>query len=127
MDKTSKKIIKYLKSQPGNQLFYYDAPHSFLDIDEDEFFRCIRYLEKNDLVEFISNQHGQHLGVQLTHNAIHVKEINRSIRIASFKQWFFHSYLGGIITGVTATLLTQFFSAHGSRLVEKLYLLLSNH
>ena len=40
MDKTSKKIIKYLKSQPSNSLYYFDEPYISLDIDEDECIYC---------------------------------------------------------------------------------------
>ena len=126
MDKTSKKIINYLKSQPNNQLFYFDEPYSSLKIDEEEFFRCVRYLEKNNLIEFISNQNGLHLGIQLTHETIHAKEMNRSAKFNSFKQWIIVSYIGGVFTGVTTTLLSQFLMNNGSELFSKLFDLLKN-
>lgn len=126
MDKTSKKIIKYLKSQPSNSLYYFDEPYISLDIDEDEFFRCVRYLEENNYVNFISNQNGHHLGIQLTHETVHAKEINRTAKFNFFKQWLIISYIGGIITGITTTLLSQFLINNGAELISKLFDLLKS-
>lgn len=103
MDKTSKHIIKYLKSQDECLLFFYDEPFNALNIEEDEFYRCIRYLVKKDLVEYIHNQDNIQIGVVLTHNAVH----SASVKFDSFKSWFFHTYIGGIITGITSTLLIE--------------------
>lgn len=113
MDKTSKKIIKYLKETPDKILLYHEEPYKKLNIEENEFFRCIRYLEKNGMVEFINNQNGIHLGAALTHIAIHEK----SIKWDSFKNWFLSSFLGGIITGVTSTLLVELLLYLGAKLL----------
>ena len=71
MDRTSKTIVNYLKTCPHNQLFYFDEPYKKLGLDEDEFFRCVRYLKSIDFLETITNQHGTSLGIQLTHQGVH--------------------------------------------------------
>lgn len=114
MDKTSKKIIKYLKGRPGKEVLYHKEPYKELDMEREEFFSCIRHLEKKGLVEYITNQDNIHLGVSLSHAAIHQK----SIKWDSFKQWFFCTYLGGVITGITSTLLVELILFLGAKLVQ---------
>lgn len=124
MDKTSKKIIKYLKKQPDYMIFYSDTNFEFLGISEDEFYLGVRYLASNNMVDYISNQDDIHIGIQLTHETVHQKEINRSENLHSFLTWLFHSYLGGVVTGVTGTLLSKFLVSHGLQLFDKLCSLL---
>lgn len=73
LDKTSKTVIAALKSRP-------DATYSYLDDypqefpTKEEFFSTVRYLVKKDLAEIIHDQRGSHIGVRLTHEAIHYNE-----------------------------------------------------
>ena len=83
-------------------------------------------ISENNYVDFISNQNGHHLGVQLTHETVHAKEINRSAKLNSFKQWLIVSFFGGAITGVITTLLTQFLMNNGAELISKLFDLLKS-
>lgn len=126
MDKSSKRIINYLKKRPDYMIFYSDIDCEELNLSEDEFFRCVRYLASIDMIDYLSNQDGVHLGVQLTHEAVHMNEFKRASRISSFKKWFFVSYVGGVITGVTVTLLGQALVPLCSELFERLYLLICN-
>lgn len=126
MDKTSKKIIKYMKETPDNVLFYYDEPYKVLNISEEEFFRCVRYLTSQELIEFAENQDGSHIGIMLSHKAVHSKELKRKETFNSLKKWFICTYLGGVVTGVTITLLSQYLMANGSELLAKLFDLLHN-
>ena len=103
MDKTSKKVLKQLKQSPDSTLWYYEDPYISLDISEQEFFRCVRYLSSLGLVEIIENQDGIHMGVSLSHASVHSSEIKRS----SFFHWLLHSYIGGVAVGVTSTLAAE--------------------
>lgn len=77
LDKTSKKVIEFLQSQYDAQFLYTDdLPTGFMD--ESEFFAAVRYLEKKELVEIIKNQNGKHIGVCLSHEALHYKEFARA-------------------------------------------------
>ena len=104
MDKTSKKIIHCLKeiSEP-KILFYFNDPYELLGINEDEFFRCVRYLASIGSIEYVSNQNGVHIGITLSHQSVHSK----SIKWDSFKSWFLSSFAGGVVTGVCSTLLAE--------------------
>jgi len=126
MDKTSEKIINLLMHSPNNTLMYLDEPYKELGISDDEFFRCVRHLENINLVDFISNQNGKHLGIQLTHQAVHAKEFKHEERVRSFKKWVVYSYLGGVATGVTVTLLAQFLATNGPIWIAKLIELLGS-
>lgn len=103
MDKTSKKIIKFMKKTPDEILWYSDEPYRKLDLSEDEFYRCVRYLSSINLIEFATNQDNVHLGIALTHSSVHSFEIKRD----AFFSWFFHTFVGGVITGVVTTLLAE--------------------
>ena len=100
MDKTSKKILNLLKQNPDSMLWYSDAPYKALGISDEEFFRCVRYLHSLGLIEIPENQDGVHLGIQLSHISVHSAEIKRD----SFFHWFLHSFIGGVVVGVTSTL-----------------------
>ena len=126
MDKTSKKLLKYMKQSPDDVLSYFDEPYKTLGISEEEFFRCVRYLSSQDLIEFASDQNGAHIGIVLSHKAIHSKELEREAMFNSLKKWFVCTYLGGVVTGVTITLLSQYLMANGPELIAKLFDLIRN-
>lgn len=100
MDKTSRKILKKLKQSPDFTLWYYDDPYVDLEMSDQEFFRCVRYLNSLGLIEFVENQNGVHMGIILSHTALHSSELKRD----SFLNWLLHSYIGGVIIGVTSAL-----------------------
>jgi hypothetical protein len=76
LDKTSKKVIKFLKSQPDCTYMYFnDLPEDF-PIDETAFFASIRYLENNGFVETVHSQEGTSLGICLSHTGLHKREFN---------------------------------------------------
>ena len=103
MDKTSKSILNYMKENPDTYLMYCDDPYNIFDISEDEFFRCVQYLAGKGLIQFIANQDDTHIGVALTHTSVHSSEIKRD----AFFSWLFHTFIGGVITGVVSTLLSE--------------------
>lgn len=103
MDKTSKTILKYMKAHPDVYLMYYDEPYQLLGISEDEFFRCVRYLADKELIQFVTNQDDRHIGIALSHIAVHSAAIKRD----AFFSWLFHTFLGGVIVGVVTTLATE--------------------
>lgn len=103
MDKTSKKIIKFMKKTPDEILWYSCEPYKELNLSEDEFFRCVRYLSSKNLIEFATNQDDIHLGITLSHSSVHSHEIKRD----AFFSWLFHTFIGGVITGVVSTLLSE--------------------
>lgn len=73
LDKTSKAVIAALKGCSDATYSYSDDfPKEFPS--EEEFFSTVRYLIKKDLAEIILDQRGHHIGVRLTHEAIHYKE-----------------------------------------------------
>lgn len=73
LDKTSKVVIAALKTLPDATYIHVDAyPKEFPP--EEEFFSAVRYLVKKELAEIILDQRGRHIGVRLTHEAIHYKE-----------------------------------------------------
>lgn len=102
MDKTSKKIIKFMKKTPDEILWYSCEPYKELNLSEDEFFRCVRYLSSKNLIEFATNQDDIHLGITLSHSSVHSHEIKRD----AFFSWLFHTFIGGVITGVVSIALT---------------------
>ena len=116
MDKTSKKIINLLKQHPDDILWYSSRPYKQLEISEEEFYRCVRYLASQNLIEFAQNQDNIHLGIALSHVAVHSREIKRD----SFFNWLLHSYVGGVITGVTSTLATEALAYLCVKLVQLL-------
>lgn len=124
MDKTSKKVLDILAHSPEKRLLYFHVDYESSGLTKDEFFRCVRYLADTGMVEYISNQDGLHIGVQLTHKAVHAKEFQREEKKLSFKKWLLYSYLGGVITGVTTTIFSQFLINNGSGLLTKLLELL---
>lgn len=73
LDKTSKTVIRELKALPDATYRYADDyPQEFPS--EEEFFSTVRYLVKKNLAEIIYDQRGHHIGIRLTHEAIHYKE-----------------------------------------------------
>lgn len=73
LDKTSKLVISVLKTLPDATYCYTDDyPDGFPK--QDKFFAAVRYLVRKDLAEIVHDQHGRHIGVRLTHEAIHYKE-----------------------------------------------------
>lgn len=102
MDKTYEKTVKYLKEHPDIPLIFSSFPKD-LDVSEEDLIRCARYLVEQDLAKYADNQFGIHMGIIPTYQLIHAKEIKRD----SFKQWFFSSFIGGIVTGVATTLATE--------------------
>lgn len=68
-------------------------------MSDQEFFRCVRYLNSLGLIEFVENQNGAHMGIILSHTAIHSSALKRD----SLLNWLLHSYIGGVIVGVTST------------------------
>ena len=73
LDKTSKVVIAALKALPDATYIYVDDyPKEFPP--KEEFFSTIRYLIKKGLAEIVLDQRGRHIGVRLTHEAIHYKE-----------------------------------------------------
>lgn len=113
MDKTSKKIIKFMKKNPDNFIFYSSEPYKKLDISSREFFRAVQYLESLELVQYVTNQDGRHLGITLTHKTIHSK----AIKFDSFKNWLFSTFMGGVIIGVCSTILSEFVLLLGAFLL----------
>ena len=103
MDKTSKKIINFMKKTPDEIIWYSDKPYEALNLTEDEFYRCVRYLSSIKLVDFAVNQYGVHTGITLTHSSVHSFEMKRD----SFISWLFHTFCGGVITGVVTTLVSE--------------------
>lgn len=103
MDSTCKKILKLFHDNPDIYVMYYDNPYEKMNISSDEFFRAVRYLKDQELIEYITNQDGAHIGITASHKQVHRKKIH----FDSFIAWFFHSYIGGVITGVTATILAE--------------------
>jgi hypothetical protein len=75
LDKTSKKIIKYLASCDEHQYFYYDDLPEYLG-PEDENYAAIRFLKDKNYVEIITNQNDSHIGVRLSHIAMHRQEFS---------------------------------------------------
>lgn len=73
LDKTSKLVISVLKTLPDATYYYIDNYPDGLP-QQEKFFAAIRYLVRKDLAEIVHNQRGQHIGVRLTHEAIHYKE-----------------------------------------------------
>ena len=120
MDCTSKKIITFMKQSPDTALYYYNDPYEDIGISEDEFYRCVRYLSSKNLIEYVSNQNGDHLGIVLSHVCVHSKEIKRD----SFFHWFTHSFAGGVITGAAATLASEGVLYLCAKLAESLLSLL---
>ena len=86
LDKISKRVLKFLDSEPCNCYMYLDEerlPHNLQN--EEEFFSAVRYLEKRGLVEIVKNQKGTRLGVQLSHTGTHRKEFSSISLIEYFK------------------------------------------
>ena len=104
MDNSCKKILKLFDNNPDRYVMYDDDLYQQVGLlSEDEFYRAVRYLESEGLIEYITNQNGAHLGFVLSHKYVHRKRI----RFDSFVDWFFHSYIGGVLTGVTTTVLAE--------------------
>lgn len=76
LDKSSRKVIAFLQSQGDSRFMYYNDFPADLG-DKSDVFATIRYLQKKELVEIIKDQHGNHIGVQLSHEARHYKEFTR--------------------------------------------------
>lgn len=73
LDKSSKLVISALKELPDATYHYMDSyPDNFPP--QEEFFSTIRYLVRKELAEVIRDQRGRHIGVRLTHEALHYKE-----------------------------------------------------
>lgn len=108
MDKTSKKILKMLRKNPDQYFFYYDEPYEALNMSEEEFYRSVRYLASLNLLEFITNQDDIHIGIVASHQAIH----RNSIKFDSFKKWFFHTFLGGLITGIITGVISTLLATY---------------
>ena len=103
MDKTSKKILKYLRQNPDKILWYSKDPWNLFDVSNKEFFRCVEYLSSIGQIKYATNQFGQHLGVSPTHQAIH----DKAIKWDSFKHWLLSTFVGGVITGICSTLAVE--------------------
>ncbi len=108
MDKTSKKILKMLRDNPDQCFFYYDSPHESLGISRDEFFRSVRYLSSLQLLEYVTNQNHVDMGITASHQTIH----HKAIKFDSFKKWFFHTFLGGLITGIITGVLSTLIATY---------------
>lgn len=84
IDKKSKDLINFLSKCPEHQFLYcYDYPDNFGE--PDEFFATVRYLEGMGMVEIITNQQGNHIGVRLSHIAMNQKEFKRLSAIEYLK------------------------------------------
>ena len=82
IDQRSKKFIKWLSAQPEHRYLYFDeCPDEFGE--QDEFFAMVRFLDSKGLVDIVKNQNDLHVGVCLTHIAIHGKEF-KFIAIAEY-------------------------------------------
>lgn len=103
MDKSSKKILSFLKKSKDMELWFDDEIYKNIGLSPDEFRRSAKYLDSVGLVEYIRNQHGMALGITLTHHAVH----SSYFKFASFKEWAFKSFFGGVITGVFSTLVAE--------------------
>lgn len=103
MDKSSKKIITFLKNSKDKELWYSDEMYEKIGLSQDEFRRSVKYLASIGLIEYMSNQHGIHMGITLTHLAVH----SSYFKFSSFKEWAFQTFFGGVITGVFSTLAAE--------------------
>ncbi len=108
MDKTSKKILKMLQNNPDQHFFYHNKPYKSLGISKEEFFRSVQYLSSLQLLEYVPNQNQKHIGITASHQAIHSK----SIKFDSFKKWFFHTFLGGLITGIITGVISTLLATY---------------
>lgn len=85
MDKTSKKIIKYIKSLPNCEYHYNKGIQNILP--HEEFARCIEFMVANDYVSPIYSN-GIVIGYSLTHKIAHRKEFSLiALRDYLIKNW----------------------------------------
>lgn len=101
MDRTSKKILKSLKSMDGYNYIWLDVsfPNEYFD-NENEFFNSVKYLCANGYADYISSD-GIHIGIHLTHEGIHKKEFERQ----QFWHLFFTNFLPGFVSGIVSTVI----------------------
>lgn len=106
MDKTSKKVLEFLKSKPNCE---YKFNQGFQDIlPPDEFERCIQYMVQNDYVKPIYSN-GIIIGYGLTHQSVHKREFSW----LSFKKYLKDNWIAilALIISIASIVLSPFFSA----------------
>lgn len=98
MDKLSRKVYKFLLSQPGHgfQSGFYDPP-----FDRNDYVSACEYLVRCGYAQKIPR------GYALTHEGVHKRELE----IRAFWKAFFSKYITGIVTGVISTMLAQLLIA----------------
>ena len=117
MDKTTRKMIKYLKTLP-DCTYYWQTENPQTILPDEEFDNCASYMMRNGIAEKVTS-FGNSGGFRLNHEYVHEKEFKHISKFHNFSQWFFHSFLGGVITGVLTTLLVEYLTSHGAELIAK--------
>lgn len=102
MTKMCKKILKVLRKSDNHTLLYWDRDE-ILFPDEAEFFDAVRYLASKGLVEFVTVKNGNHIGIHASHISMHPLKLMPHPVL----HWIFHEYIGGIVIGITATLVSE--------------------
>lgn len=76
LDKTSKKLLKYLSNCPEKRIFYYNGLPEELG-DEDTIYAAIRFLETKGYIEYLTANNDIHIGITLSHVGMHLGEFSR--------------------------------------------------
>lgn len=98
LDKLSRKILKYMRENPNATRTNFHEGIGLISetLSEDivSVRAAVKFLNKNEFVEYIRSQRGTLLGFRLTHMGLHSDEFERLEIMEKWKEWI----IGGIGT-----------------------------
>ena len=112
MDKFSKKVYKFLLSQPNHGFrsdMYDPAPFT-----KQEFSSACEYLVRCGYAKRIKS------GYMLTHEGIHKRELD----LIAFRKNFFSRYVTGIVTGIVIAIIANLLTEPVRSLLSEVFRLL---